>query len=277
MINSYIKLLEEAKELLVDMYRVADDSVADYIIQIQTCINFIDKALETEDRLDIFRALQKIYDTLEKEYDEDEYGDIVDRIERALNGLHENIISKSDLKKLTKFVLTEIAAIEQKPTNFLDFLEKQIRSQSENNPVFNDISKAHYACKKNIYNMIQATRIMIQSNVKDLKKESNIAAHSFSDNGTTLMEITIDWAQKMDEITLKSKRGEIDRIMNKIPHHLIEIKNSLINIKNEISKHQNYILAMEIVKDMNLIFQTLNEDVDDLFELGLKYGLGKKK
>ena len=125
--------------------------------------------------------------------------------------------------------------------------------------------------------MIQATRIMIQSNVKDLKKESNIAAHSFSDNGTTLMEITIDWAQKMDEITLKSKRGEIDRIMNKIPHHLIEIKNSLINIKNEISKHQNYILAMEIVKDMNLIFQTLNEDVDDLFELGLKYGLGKKK
>ena len=82
------ELLEEAKEQLMEMYKVADDSVADYVLDIQTAVKFIDYALQSEEPHHALRALQKAHDVLEKEYDEtppdEEYDDLVDRIKAVL-------------------------------------------------------------------------------------------------------------------------------------------------------------------------------------------------
>lgn len=92
--ENFISLLSEIREQLIEMYKVADDSIADYILDIQTAVNFVDKALKTQDRLDVFKALQKSFDVLEKEYDEtppdEEYDDLVDRIRNIMSGLNEN-------------------------------------------------------------------------------------------------------------------------------------------------------------------------------------------
>ena len=102
--ENLFELLNEALEQLMDMWRVADDSVADYTLQIETAVNFINKALKTQDRLDIFKALQKSYDVLEKEYnetpDDEEYDDLVDRIKNALNGLDE---TKNYIKEFSEY------------------------------------------------------------------------------------------------------------------------------------------------------------------------------
>ena len=83
------ELLEEAKEQLIEMYKVADDSVADYILEIQTAVKFIDYALQSGEPHHALKALQKAHDVLEKEYDEtppdEEYDDLVDRIRGVIN------------------------------------------------------------------------------------------------------------------------------------------------------------------------------------------------
>lgn len=87
--DDLLDLLEEAREQLMEMWKVADDSVADYILNIEIAVKFIDHATRTRDRLDIFKALQKAHDTLEKEYDEEppdyEYDDLVNRIRSVIN------------------------------------------------------------------------------------------------------------------------------------------------------------------------------------------------
>ena len=106
--QSLLELLKKASEQLMEMWRVADDSVADYTLEIETAVNFINRALDTEDRLDIFRALQKSHDVLEKEYDEtpsdEEYDNLVDRLRAALGGLNENVYMK---KLKVKKIITE--------------------------------------------------------------------------------------------------------------------------------------------------------------------------
>jgi hypothetical protein len=111
--DDLIELLSEAKDQLMEMYKVADDSAADYVLEIQTAVNFIDKALRTQDRLDIFKALQKAHNTLEREYNEtpadEEYDDLVDRLAEPLQGLQERIMKKSAIKKIiTEAVLKSL-------------------------------------------------------------------------------------------------------------------------------------------------------------------------
>ncbi len=95
----------------MDMWRVADNSVADYALSIQTAINFINHALETEDRLDVFRALQQAHDVLEKEYDETpedaEYDDLVDRLRQALEGLSENKKRNTMKREFLEYLIRE--------------------------------------------------------------------------------------------------------------------------------------------------------------------------
>ena len=114
--ENLFELLNEALEQLMDMWRAADDSVADYTLQIETAVNFINKALKTQDRLDIFRALQKAYDVLEKEYNEtpadEEYDDLVDRIQNALSGLDE---TKNYIKEFAEYTKQKNIPIKFEP------------------------------------------------------------------------------------------------------------------------------------------------------------------
>jgi len=73
-------LLEETQTQLIELHSVIGQRLldvpnysfqasgmslpgADYIIQIEVAVQFVYKALKTEDRSDIFKALQKAYDT----------------------------------------------------------------------------------------------------------------------------------------------------------------------------------------------------------------------
>lgn len=102
----------------MEMWAVADDSVADYTLMIETAVKFIDHATRTQDRLDIFKALQKAHDVLEKEYDEtppdEEYDDLVDRIRTVIS---ENEIMKRDK---VKSIVTEAV---------LDFLNEGVAAE----------------------------------------------------------------------------------------------------------------------------------------------------
>jgi len=105
--DEYIKLLEEALTELIEIHKVSDRSVADYVLQLETAAQFIYKALKTEDRLDVFKALQKAYDVLKKEdYDDqpenEDYNDLVDRLEKALERLQQEevIMKNNEMKKI---------------------------------------------------------------------------------------------------------------------------------------------------------------------------------
>ena len=113
--NELLALLEEAYVQVNEMRKVADSSVADYILNLEVAMHFITRALNTKDRLDIFKALQKAYDVLEREeesYEDEEqdgYDELVDRLKSALDGLNEGIfMKKSELKSLIKAILKEI-------------------------------------------------------------------------------------------------------------------------------------------------------------------------
>jgi len=102
-VDSYIDLLEEAGNLLYEIFHSADDSVADYKLDVEIAYTFVRKALDTEDRLDIFRALQKVHDVLETDGEEPVGGDLVDRIKNALEGLRE----QKNMKNKVKEIITE--------------------------------------------------------------------------------------------------------------------------------------------------------------------------
>lgn len=88
--ESLLELVQDAQSELMEMWKVADDSVSDYTVEIETAVNFLSKALRTQDRLDIFKALQKAYDVLEREeetFDDEEqdgYDNLVDRIRAVI-------------------------------------------------------------------------------------------------------------------------------------------------------------------------------------------------
>jgi len=72
------ELLEEVKAELMDMYRVADDSFADLVLEIQTAVKFVDYAIKTQGPKATKTALKKAYDVFIK--DNEEPDDLVDRI-----------------------------------------------------------------------------------------------------------------------------------------------------------------------------------------------------
>ena len=83
------ELLMDAEAQLTDMWRVADDSVADYTLQIETAVNFIKRALNTRDPVELARAAMKAIEALEVEYDDsgedEDYNTLVDDLNAALN------------------------------------------------------------------------------------------------------------------------------------------------------------------------------------------------
>ena len=222
----------------------------DYALQLQITIRFIDKALETEDRLDIFKALQKTYDALEGEYDEDTYGDIIDRIERTLNGLNENFISTSDLKKLTKFILSEIALVQRSPNSPIGFfkaLMNKLQSQRDANPVVNDATIAQKLSKNLISHLRKSIQSIVNATVKKSKQEYEMAAKEFVDYTDDLLGIVILWVQKIDSAD-KSRRGDIDRIMEEFRNHVIQMRNQIKLVIDDLKIYGNYINATNKMK-----------------------------
>ena len=104
-----IDLLQEAIVEIEQIWKSCDKSVADYVLSLETAYKFVEKSLQTEDRLDIFKALQKAYDVLEKEYVEtpnEEDDNLADRIKVTIDngGIYEQKFMKNNK---VKSIITE--------------------------------------------------------------------------------------------------------------------------------------------------------------------------
>jgi hypothetical protein len=115
--RGFLNLLQQADHELYEMYKAYDEELADEKLEIEIARQFIHKALNSEDRMDIFKALQKAYDIFQSwiEIEDDledtskGYTSMAERLKQALEGLHENTgMKNSELKLLTKFVIKEI-------------------------------------------------------------------------------------------------------------------------------------------------------------------------
>jgi len=270
----YRALLEESQTLLTEMLKVADKSVGDYALQLQITLRFIDKALDTEDRLDMFRALQKVYDVLEGEYDEDTYGNLVDKIERALRGLHENVISKNDLKILTKLVIKEIMLPQQKPKSFFDFIVAKADQDEMTNPMLNDVEYAKKTSENLLTKMNKALKYAIVAITKpDSTDEFDKGAMSFAVNRDNLFSICHLWSKKTIEKLPNSKlvvKSHLDDLNN----HLKQIGEQVKIIVDDIKTYHNHINAIKNIEYLNDIIQHTKISVSEIFDTAIKSGVG---
>lgn len=256
------------------MLKVADKSVGDYALQLQITLRFVDKALDTEDRLDMFRALQKVYYVLEGEYEEDTYGDLVDRIERALRGLHENFISKNDLKILTKLVIKEIMLPQQKPKSFFDFIAAQADQDEMTNPMLNDVEYAKKASENLLTKMNKALGYLIMSMTKtDSTDEFDKGAMNFAANRDNLFSICYLWSKKTIE-KLPNSRTVVKSHLDDLNDHLKQIGEQVKIVSDDIKTYHNHINAIKNVEHLKEILQQTRVTVGEIFDTAIKSGVG---
>lgn len=82
----YVDLLQKIKFELIDMWKVADESLADVINEFETSLKFVEYALKTLNRNDIQKALIKSLPLIEQETDFEDQNQIelVNEIKKEL-------------------------------------------------------------------------------------------------------------------------------------------------------------------------------------------------
>jgi hypothetical protein len=282
MSEDLLALLQEASIEIEQMWKTCDKSVGDYVLSLETAHKFVQHALQTEDRLDIYKALQKAYDVLEKEEgefdDEESEPSLADRISQAI-GLNENFISSADLKKLTKFILNEIAPVKQKINSaeglFSHLLDK-LKAQRDTNPITNSAHLAHNLGQTLISNLRGSVKSLIGATTKNSKEGYAIAVQDLNYNRDDFFHLIVIWARKIDEAD-QSKRKVVGKVMDDLRTHIIQIVKQTKSILDNIKTYGNYINAMREIKHLNEIFVQMNRDLDELFEIALSVGLGTKE
>jgi soluble cytochrome b562 len=285
--EDYLTLLREAMDLLINMHKSCDPSVADYVLQIEVTVRFIHKALMTEDRLDIFKALQKAHDVLEKEnYDDQpenkDYNDLVERLKKALEGLQqqqqEGILNKSTLKSLTKMVLDEIFLPPSKAT-----LEKQAALQAfhqsleRNKPAyFKTVKKGHKQAYSVLGKMVTNMKEMVAVSLKKDEKTFINLKKQLKYNSEQLVSFMVQWSNQLHDKDM-SKLDAIDKIMNEFREHFNEMSTFGNNMFDSIRTYKNYINASKESELVNKAFAGIKKSIDDLFQMGLDIGFDKKQ
>jgi hypothetical protein len=286
--EDYLTLLREALDLLINIHKSCDPSVADYVLQIEVAVRFIHKALMTEDRLDIFKALQKAYDVLEKEnYDDqpenEDYNDLVERIEKALEGLQQQqqegiILNKSTLKALTKMVLDEIFLPPSKAE-----LEKQASLQvfhqsiERNKPAYLKTTKeGHKQAYRVLGNMVKNMKEMVAVSLKKDEKKFDKLKKQLGYNSEWLISFMVQWSNQIHDKDM-SKFNAVDKIMNEFREHFNTMSVVGNNMFDSIRTYQNYINASKESERVNENFAGMKKTIDDLFQIGLDIGFGKEQ
>ena len=148
--DELLQLLREAFTEINEMWKVCDKSQADFVLDLETANKFIERALETEDRLDIFRALEKACGVMEGMYNQnDDIDDLIDRLEAARDGLNEHVFMKeSELKSLIKMVLKEIYQEPLAPQGLGGFLQSIAQTIEKGHTELTDINQGHEMAHK---------------------------------------------------------------------------------------------------------------------------------
>jgi hypothetical protein len=279
--EDYLTLLRETLDLLINIHKSCGPSVADDILQLETAAQFIYKALKTEDRLDIFRALQKSYDALKIEYEvsagDEEYDDLVEKLKKALEGLQqqqEGILKKSTLKKLTKMVLDEIFLPPRGPEAALQTFHQAIEM---NKPDYlKTIKEGYKQAHKVLRNMVKSLKVMMSTTIKKDKKEFQKAKKTLTYNSEWLVSFVIQWAYQINDEDDKVVNA-IDKIIQEMRTHFIAMSDWGNAMIDSIGTYQNYINASKELEHINESFEGMRKAVDDLFQIGLDIGYDKKQ
>ena len=280
--EDYLTLLREAMEKLIEMRMVSDSSVADFILQIEIAVQFIYKALKTEDRLDIFKALQKAYNTLEIEHGAEsgdtDYDLLVEKLKQVLKRLQQQdegiILKKSTLKKLTKMVLKEIFLPPRGPEAAIQTFHQ---ATEMNKPDYlKTIKEGYKQAHKVLRNMVKNLKVMMSTTIKKDKKEFQKAKKTLTYNSEWLISFVIQWARQIND--------EDDKVVNAIDKTIQEMRtnfNAMSDWGNamidSIGTYQNYINASKELEHINESFEGMRKAVDDLFQIGLDIGYDKKQ
>ena len=296
--DKYIKLLQIADDWLEGFIELSgeDQSVADYINEIQVAYNFVKRALKTQDANDIYRALRKFHWILVSESedeDEEAYADLANKVKQAIEDLgdsgyvkklDENVfMKKSELKKLTKMVLREISQnSDSSQEHPLERLFKKLTQRVvQNHPEFSDISKGHQLAHRMVKAMITDIKSMITSSLRNNKDEFSKGIEAFEAHSSSLMDFIIGWAQQIHAEHPETDE-QIDRVMHELKVHITQVgaqfKEAFVNLrqKNNLGK-KNIINSAKQLEHLNEIFNQLKESIDTLFQIGLSVGYGKKK
>lgn len=189
-----------------------------------------------------------------------------------INVVNKNSIKKSDLKKLTKFILKEISLPQQnkKPQGLLQFLfgtppspwEYDIqKSHKSSNDIFVDL-------RKTATNVILAIKNKDAQSYRDYGRQLENHRHEL----LTLVRYLVNVIYVVDV----TKGVEIDKLMADFKNHLIQFTNQINTIIMSLKNYDNNINAINEINHLNEIFKSLKSVVTACFELGLKVGLKKK-
>jgi hypothetical protein len=277
----YLTLLRESLDLLINIHKVCDPSVADYVLQLETASQFIYKALKTEDRLDISKALQKAYNVLEIEHGAEsgdaDYDLLVEKLKKALEGLQqqqEGILKKSTLKKLTKMVLDEIFLPPQGPEAALQTFHQAIEM---NKPAYlKTIKEGYKQAHKVLRNMVKSLKVMMSATIKKDKKEFEKEKETLTYNSEWLVSFVIQWAHQINDEDDKVVNA-VDKIIQEMRTHFNAMSDWGKAMIDSIGTYQNYINASKELEHINESFEGMRKAVDDLFQIGLDIGYDKKQ
>lgn len=286
--NELIELLKEANEQLIEMWKVTDDSVADYTLQIETAINFIARALRTNDRLDIFKALQKAHDVLEREeesYEDEEqdgYDELVDRLKAALDGLNENLFMKeSELKSIVKLILKEISLHPKKEHPLVSLFSKLASTLQRELPETHNIKDGHVKAHQIVGSIVVSVKEMVQASVGDDMIQFKKSVETYARQSESLMMFLSAWAVQISN-ECEDSYDNVDKVMDEYKTHASELHAQFnqvfqnLRTTNDLNK-KNYINAYKQLKHMNEIIMGLKKTVDDLFQIAIDCGFGKNK
>jgi curved DNA-binding protein CbpA len=275
--NQLIQLLEEAYNEIHEMWKVSDDSVADYILDLEVAMDFVKRALDTEDRLDIFKAIQKAHDVLECE----EENELVDRLKAALNGLNENMYMKeSELKSIVKLILKEISLHPKKEHPLVSLFSKLASTLQRELPETHNLKDGHAKAHQIIVSITASIKEMVQASVGDDMVRFKKSVESYAHVSESLMMFLSAWAVQITN-ECDGVFENVDKIMEEYKTHASELHAQFnqvfqsLRTKNDDNK-SNYINAYKQLKHMNEIVIELKKTVDDLFEIGINCGFGKK-
>ena len=190
-------------------------------------------------------------------------------------------IKKSQLKKLTKMVLKEISfpeqpsQSEQQPKSIMGMLLKKLADTQAKHPAYNNIETAYKISNTILAEITKNIKLIIQSTNKKDSKSFNTNSENLKRNLEDLYQLYTIWTINAGNKSIEKRKDLLDA-SEKFHNHLKQMMGQLDSIIENIRMYENYINAFKQLKHFVEIFNEVKNSINNMFEVGLSVGLGKK-
>lgn len=189
-------------------------------------------------------------------------------------------MKKSVLKRLTKTVLKEIYQTPEEEGGLIGFLSHIAQKIHDTNPVLTNISKGHHFSHETLKLMQLTLKDMVKAILTDNQKAFEKGASEFNHKRSGLLALLMQWAQQFHDEN-PSIVTKMDKAMNEAKRHLEEMAGQFQNVINNLRIKNdtggvNYINAQRELNHLNEIFIEMKKTIDEIFQIGIESGYGKK-